>query len=148
MRKQLVITILLVSSLILLTLNSIVFASSENWLEVVRFTGETEDVTTEVFSCDNVEWRIRWSYSRKPDGPVFLQFRFYVYDSEEMIIEEELIEYLFPNEETSGTLYLNQSGSFYLNIHNDGFNYTVIVEQNTESIPEFPSWAILPYFSV
>jgi len=125
---------LLVLSLILQI--SVVFASSENWVEVIRFTGETEDVTTEVFTCDNVEWRIRWSYSRRPDGPAVLQFRFYIYESEEMIIEEELVEFLFPEEENSGTLYLNQSGSFYLNIHNDGFNYNVVVEQNINSIPK------------
>ena len=127
---------------------SVVFASSDNWVEVVRFTGETEDVTTEVFTCDNVEWRIRWSYSRRSDGPTFLPFRFYVYESEEMIIEEELVEYFFPDEETSGILYLNQSGSFYLNVHNDGFNYMVIVEQNIDSVLSLESnWVEVAEFN-
>ena len=133
---KVVITAVLISLFLLASMSGVVFASLENWVEVIRFTGETEDVTTEVFTCDNVERRIRWSYSRRSDGPAFLQFRFYIYESEEMIIEEELVEYLFPEEETSGTLYLNQSGSFYLNIHNDGFNYNVVVEQNINSIPK------------
>jgi hypothetical protein len=122
---------------------SSVFGSSKNWVEVVRFTGGTEDVITEYFTCENNEWRIRWSYSKRYDGPDFLQFRFYVYNS-----DEELVEYLFPDEETSGTLYLNQSGSFYLNINNDGFNYTIIVEQNRDSVLSLESnWVEVARFN-
>ena len=142
------IVVVLVSLFLMGNMSGVVFATSGNWVEVARFSGETEDVNTEVFICKNVEWRIKWSYGRRSDGPLFLQFRFYVYESksEETIIEEELVEYLFPDEETSGTLYLNQSGSFYLNVHNDGFNYAIVVEQNIDSIPEFPTWTLIALF--
>ena len=43
MRRQSAISILLVSSLIFLTLGNIIFASSENWVEVIRFTQEGDN---------------------------------------------------------------------------------------------------------
>ncbi|MEJ2281894.1 MAG: hypothetical protein P8X97_08350, partial [Candidatus Bathyarchaeota archaeon] len=39
----------------------------------------------------------------------------------------------------------NQSGTFYMKIDSGlSDSYTIIVEQNIDSIPEFPSWTILP----
>ena len=56
---------------------------------------------------------------------------------------------MFVNEQTSGILKVyNQSGSFYINVDASIKNYTIIVEQNINSIPEFPSWAILPLLAV
>jgi len=51
------------------------------------------------------------------------------------------------NKSESGILSLNENGAFHLDI--GGLfrgEYLVIVEQNLDSIPEFPSWTLLPLF--
>ncbi len=50
-------------------------------------------------------------------------------------------------EETNGILYINGfNGTFYMDIVSNADSYVIIVEQNIDSIPEFPSWTILPLF--
>ena len=41
-----------------------------------------------------------------------------------------------------GTFYISVETSWLVN------DYTIIIEQNVDSIPEFPSWVILPLFVV
>ena len=123
--------------------SGIVFASSGNWVEVTRFTGTIWGGSTEPFTCDHIEWRIRWSYEPTPSdlSVMPIRFRFNVVES-----GGELVKFFIPNTGSlSGTLYVNQTGEFYLyidTIYTE--NYTIIVEQNLDSIPEFPSWIILP----
>jgi hypothetical protein len=46
--------------------------------------------------------------------------------------------------ERSGTSYIHTNGSFLMRIKTgDIDSYTIIVEQNLDSIPEFPSWTPL-----
>ena len=49
-------------------------------------------------------------------------------------------------EDTSGTSYIPEyTGTFYVYINVGATeSYTIIVEQDLDSIPEFPSWIILP----
>ena len=119
--------------------------SSENWVEVTRFTGN-EDTQTESFTCDYVEWRIRWNYStvfhlhQKTLG----LFGLNVFEKEPKSLVSS-----FGSEPTigseNGTLSLSENGTFYLQIYAFNiYDYSVIIEQNIESIPEFPSWTILP----
>ena len=43
---------------------------------------------------------------------------------------------------TNGTEYIHdKNGTFHLEIISTAQSYTLIIEQNLESIPEFPSWA-------
>ena len=44
-----------------------VFAASENWSEVTRFSGTGALTTTDPFTCDHVEWRIRWELEPQSD---------------------------------------------------------------------------------
>ena len=118
-----------------------VFASSSNWSEVARFTYlGTVTQTTASFTCENVEWRIRWEYVEAPRT----YFNFDVYPLGE---EVNFIVSVDPEGgETSGITYINNNaGTFYMKINSSsGESYTVIVEQDLNSIPEFPSWIILP----
>jgi hypothetical protein len=52
--------------------------------------------------------------------------------------------------ETSGVSYIrDQKGTFYMDIDATNIeNFTIIVEQDLDSIPEFPSWIILPLFLI
>ena len=74
-----------------------------------------------------------------------MAFLVYVYPAGEHWFEK--IEH-FGREETNGMLNVsNKSGSFYLNVLTGNVdNFTIIIEENIVSIPEFPSWIILPLF--
>ena len=129
--------------LLLLTfIPSVVFGSSADWVEVARFTetGQGSD-KTETFECSHVDWRIRWSFNSIINEPPVM-FRITVYDS-----SGNIVDFFVTASDRSGTLNYNTTGSFYLSIGELYVqNYEVIVEQNIDSIPEFPSWMILPLF--
>jgi hypothetical protein len=116
---------------------------SDNWVEVTRFIG-TKGFTTDAFVCDHVEWRIRWEFD--PGHWHFVD----LYTLQVTTYKEgESTNYFNqirepPNGNLSGVELLNQSGTFYLEI-NSGLidSYTIIVEENIDSIPEFPSWTPL-----
>jgi hypothetical protein len=116
---------------------------TDNWVEVTRFIG-TRGFTTDAFVCYHPEWRIRWEYD--PGLGVFpelatLHVTTYK-EGESANYFNQILE--VPNGNLNGVELLNQSGAFYLEISTgiiDG--YTIIIEQNIESIPEFPSWTPL-----
>ena len=121
-----------------------VFATSNNWSEVARFTySGTDTHTTDYFTVENVDWRIRWEYVPTE----FTYFNFNVYPMGENV---NFIASINPagTGETSGTSNINnQAGTFYMKINSGNVGgYTVIVEQDLNSIPEFSSWIILPLF--
>jgi hypothetical protein len=122
----------------------LVFCSSENWIEVARFTETGQGSTkTETFECSHVDWRIRWSFLSSINEPPLI-FAMTVYNS-----SGKIVDFFITTVQGSGTLDYNRTGSFYLNIRvNYVQNYQVIVEQNIDSIPEFPSWTILPFFLI
>ncbi len=116
--------------------------SPGNWVEVERFSGGSWWGGTRLFRIDNFEWRIRWNYEPTID---FGSDTAVVFDIQVLDAMSERVELVRAGEKTNGTVTLRQSGEFYLYII--GFNiddYTIIIEQNIDSIPEFPSWTILP----
>ena len=128
----------------------IAFASSEDWIEVNRYTGSgTELRKTDYFICDYVEWRIRWEYIPDSQYSNLISFSVYTYPKMEddrgptyaNVINKVGIE------NTSGTSYIHDyPGTFYMYINSIGTeSYTIIVEQNLEYIPEFPSNLILVF---
>jgi hypothetical protein len=120
--------------------------TSENWVEVDRFSGGSWWGGTRLFRIGHFEWRIRWNYESTIDSSSETAI---VFDIQVLDSKSERVELVRCGEETNGTIYLYQDGEFYLYII--GFNtdnYTIIIEQNIESIPEFPSWTILPLLIV
>ncbi|MFW9853371.1 MAG: hypothetical protein ACFFDS_10535 [Candidatus Thorarchaeota archaeon] len=130
------------------------FASSENWVEVVRFSYSGPDPheyrITEPFTCDHVDWRIRWEfYFEHTHFPEFGHFSVRTYPKGENTSIDEIHVDGFG--ERNGTSYIfNNKGEFYMRISTLSVvtSYTIIVEQNLDSIPEFPSWILLPLFFV
>ncbi len=117
--------------------------SSNNWVEVARFTGVTEGMRKESFTSDCAEWRIRWSYNAKPESMTPpIQFQYTIQE-----VEGEFSEILIP-ESDWGIMYVNKTGSFNITIHSYAYRYSIIIEKNLEFIPEFPSWSIIPLFLV
>lgn len=106
--------------------------SAGNWSEVARFSGNGSIITTEPFSVDYAEWRIRWEIEPKSG---FLSA--YVYPDEPQSGWIDSIIKVPEDEETNGTLYIHdRNGTFYLEIMaTQDTSYVLIVEQNLESVP-------------
>jgi len=121
-----------------------VFASSSNWVEVTRFTGSG---TTDYFTSEHVEWRIRWEFTPNPLGHAFSVL---VFEKEGDSPSIEQILQTTQDNETSGVTYMhNKKGTFYMSITTAGImDFTIIVEQDVNSIPEFPTWIIAPLFII
>jgi len=150
--RKAVIILLLIHCLAFSVFSSnIVFASSENWVEVVRFywsgAGPHEYRITEPFTCDHVDWRIRWEfYYHHTHFPEFVHFSVRTYPRGENISDINSIR-VDGFGERNGTSYIfNNEGQFYMRISTLSVvtSYTIIVEQNIDSIPEFPSLTVLP----
>jgi len=144
--REAVISAVLVSMLLLGSMSSVVFASSGNWVEVDRFTGGSWTGGTKPFTVYHNEWRIKWTYEPidEIDEETTILFRFYILD-----VDTNIVEFIASDETTSGTTNFSQLGEYHLFIIGYNVqNYTIIVEQNIDSIPEFPSWIILPLFFV
>ena len=139
-RKAIVIAVLF-SMFLLVSMAGTVFGQEENWVEVDRFTGGSWTGGTRPFTVYHNEWRINWTYEPIDEETTIL-FRFYVLD-----IDTNIVEFVVSDEKTSGTANFFQLGAFHFFIVGYNVqNYTIIVEQNIDSIPEFPSWIILPLF--
>ena len=132
------------------SISGVSFASLENWVEIARFSGgDNVRLTTDFFTCDHSEWRIRWELDIYHGHFPELQFlSITTYPQGESNLYADLI-YELGNKDKNGTSYIhNNIGNFYIRIETGAIiKYTVIVEQNLESpIPEFPSWIILSLF--
>ena len=117
-----------------------VFASSDNWVEVVRFNGTIWPEYTEHFTIDYFDWRIKWSYTPRLSELI----NPYIFRLDVKNASGYIVELLFASNQIAGTLNMNQTGEYYLYIdpmHAE--NYSITIEQNIDSIPEFPSWAIV-----
>ena len=129
-----------------------------NWVEVVRFEGKAS-TQTELFKCDFPQWRIRWEFTPSIHSivmPYLVEFSVTTFVQEESSQdgsnpEEQSKDYVVNQIETirpikGGISIINdQIGNFYMKITTFYVDdYTIIVEQNKDSIPEFQSWTILP----
>ena len=111
-----------------------------DWVEVARWSGyafpDPEHFETEQFECSHVEWRIKWSYVAEgsPFESIFVI----------KIYKEGVSDYINLILKTG---YINKSGiknihdnngTFYLDITAANIDeYTIIIEQDVDSIPEF-----------
>ena len=94
-----------------------------------------------------MEWRIRWEYVPHPALPLLALFNVYTYpQGEDALYIDDIIK--TGANDTNGTSYIhNNNGTFYSKINVAlTESYTIIIEQDLNSIPEFPSLVILPLF--
>jgi len=109
--KKKVVFSLLILSLLLLNFIPGVFGHSEDWIEVLRFTGNgLSTETTETFVINHVDWRIHWTFESSIDPPPTV-FMIKVYDS-----KDKVVDFFITAFEANGTLDYNTTGSFYLEI--------------------------------
>jgi hypothetical protein len=116
-------------------------ASAENWVEATRFTGSgAQNYTTNYFTCNNAEWRIRYEYVTNPRLSILTFFKVFIYSKGEDTIYVDSIDKFGAND-TSGISYVhNKTGTFYLKINANTQSYKIFIEQDTNSVPEFSSW--------
>ncbi len=139
---SIIIVLLIISSLAVLNVKAQPTPTSGNWSQVATFTGENS-VNTDSFTCDHVEWRIRWEADIMD-----LLFYFTDYFLQITTFPEGSINYYIDfingsfssisdsGDRVSGTSYIHDhAGSFYLRIitSTNTEKYRVIVEQNTDS---------------
>jgi hypothetical protein len=147
-RKTSSIVVLFSCFLLLGSVPSIVFATSDNWVEVVTFHNIVGFWATSRFNVFHVDWRIKWElYPRIGSESPSLTVHVY----HDMGHQGKEIISSLTTQETTGILNIyNASGTFFLvfDTTNTNSSSILIIEQNTESIPEFPSWLILPLFLI
>ena len=136
---------------------SFVFGASENWVEVIRFVGSSSIYKeTESFQCNYADWRINWEYDSNPSNPTVFKIDLLTKNGVTHKIYSVTDNGLqnptpgtFGKLKNKGICYVtNHQGNFSLYLISTAQSYTINVEQNTDSIPEFPSWAILALFLV
>lgn len=142
--------VIILSQIVFCSIN-VVFASSENWVEVTTLTGAGSIGSTKTFTVDHVDWRIKWEIipGNSSERTAFLA---YVFPATGIKGSEPWFEQIehYGKEETTGILTIcnNSGGSFYMDILTGNVEgYKMIIEQNIDSVPEFPSWIILPLFA-
>jgi hypothetical protein len=131
------------------SISGIAFASSQNWSEVTRLTGGTGVVPKTAFTIEHLKWRIRWEYYAVNPHPALSLFKFRVFENEtEEIIFDPPPSWWTNSTNGTGTRHFSESGTFFVDVISSCDSYTIIIEQDVESIPEFPSWIILPLFVI
>jgi hypothetical protein len=140
-KLSLLVIVLLLSAVLFVPLQ---FAKADRWVEVVRYEGKSADFVTASFVCNYSEWRIRYESYLGTHFPMIIPG---VYDLNVTTYRQgETTNYIdkinaFP---TQGQYYINvihnKTGTFYMNISTDMIDsYSVIVEQNTDSVLATPT---------
>jgi hypothetical protein len=132
-----------------MTSRSLAIAEAANWSEVATFTGPAskQAQNTTIFTISHSEWRVRWMFSPDPMYNAAAGFFVYVYPQNET---KNYVGYFYSvgGSPTNGTADAhNLTGSFYMSVLAGVagiLNYTLIVEQDLNSVPEFPPSTILP----
>ncbi|WGM89111.1 MAG: hypothetical protein NUK63_09375 [Candidatus Bathyarchaeum tardum] len=127
----------------------VVFASSENWVEVARFNGTAFTFgVSDPFQIYHEEWRVLWETNN-----LFHEiehFDFYVLHEDDVtedgsIYTNNSIGSIRTTANENGTLNIHGSiGTFIIWVSPSPATWELIIEQNINSIPEFPSWTFLP----
>jgi hypothetical protein len=134
-----------------------VFASSDNWVEVATFTESDGFGAIKPFVCNHVDWRIKWQYS--PSDPHFTVFTIDILSHEDNTTKtlytvgddgpKKPTPAVFGQLNKTGTCYVTgHNGSFSLSIFSSARSFTIVIEENLDSVPEFSSFMILPLFLV
>jgi hypothetical protein len=117
-------------------------AALVNWVEVTRFSGIGSDslMNTTDFTVSYPEWRILWEYTPDTEYPENAGLTVMAYSRTEPGGPVNEIFALGTANKTGTSNVHNKTGIFYLTIATspDVLNYTLIIEQDIDSVPEYP----------
>ncbi len=130
-----------------LTVHSLALAETANWSEVATFTGlGSARVRATSFTIGHPEWQIQWEFAPDPNFTAYAVFIVSVYPQGKT--QNVAFIHSIGGSPTSGTVNVhNTTGAFYMSVQAGTpgiLNYTLIVEQDLNSVPEFPPSTILP----
>ena len=121
---------------------------TENWAEVTTLTGQGGISSTDSFTVEHNDWRIIWEIEPSNET-TWTMIQAYLFPVNGINGSEQLSERIECIDKSGILRIYNRSGSFYMDVRTGNVeNYTMRIEQNIHSIPEFPSWIILPLFLV
>lgn len=134
---------IVLSLLLCLTLLAVCPCYAATWSVVTTITGSEIQVTP-YFTITHNEWRVNWTYTPDPQHPEYANFYLYVYSKNGTLLPVDITE--SGNTTTSGTTNVhNMPGAFRAEIGQSSvISYTVTVEQDIESVPEYPV-LLLPF---
>lgn len=145
-KPGLLVTILLVSVLVLVPTQSV---KAEHWVEVIRYEGRQAAFVTEPFTCNYSEWRIRYESYVGTHFPMIIPGVYLLnvttYPQGEATNYTDRIRVDPTQGEYFYHLIHDSPGTFYMKI-STGFsdNYSVIIEQNIDSVFATPSSVAFP----
>jgi len=159
---KVVIGLLLTFLFLLGIMSCVAFATSGNWVEKGRLTGFSPKFgESPLFTIESNEWRIKWEYVPYAEYPNLTAFSIHVQTHAEVeggpilppsFIEHEDLTYNLlvgsiiksGTKETSGILFINGfNGTFVMDIVSNADSYVILIEENLDAIPEFPSWTVM-----
>jgi hypothetical protein len=116
-------------------------AATANWSEVVRFTGAGGPVrNTTAFAVGHAAWRIQWNYTYAAGFEDVAGLVVFTYPQGESQSYIDMILALGSSQATGTEYIYNHTGTFYMTIAaplDAVTSYTIIVEQDLNSVPEF-----------
>jgi hypothetical protein len=118
-----------------------------SWEEVISFSGSGDDyLDTGRITLDYAEWRIVWDYQPDPETPDLSMFVIDVYEKQEDGPFLSIFDLKGENLQGSENV-VNKTGDFYMIIEtNNVTQYSVVIQQNLDSIPEFTGiWLVMPF---
>ena len=132
---------LIFTSILFLSMSVTLVNAQTHWVVTERWT---EPVAVSYFNCPHVEWKVTWDFKVKLGSSYSIEI-IDVDTLESVVSETRIGSFVYQGK---GEYTHNRSGRFQMviDVSNDVTNFVVLVVQNIESIPEFPSWIILPLF--
>jgi len=143
-------------------LSGVAFPTSGAWVEKGRLTGFSPKFgESPLFTIESNDWRIKWEYVPYAEYPNLTAFSIHVQTHAEVeggpilppsFIEHEDLTYSLlvgsiiksGTKETSGILFINGfNGTFVMDIVSNADSYVILIEENLDAIPEFPSWTVM-----
>lgn len=117
-----------------------------SWEEVISFSGSGDDyLDTGRITIDYAEWKIVWEYQSDPGTPDLSVFIVDVYEKQEDGPFLSIFDIKGENMQGFENV-VNKTGDFYMIIEtNNVTQYSVSIQQNLDSIPEFTGiWFFIP----
>jgi len=123
-------------SALIVIYDAIPSVKATTWFEIKRFyyNADRLEETTDTFTCNHVNWRIKWEYHPWYGGSVF-NITVYKVGVSEPVAEIHDIQYYYILTKTGERYIDGNNGTFFLKINavNIAYYYEIMIEQDIDS---------------